>query len=82
MNEVDPWVGILSEKSLEGGILGETGAKIVASNFNRLRNGDRFWYEKSLPADIVKEIKATKLSEIIIRNTGILELQEDIFHYH
>lgn len=56
------------------------GAKIVGTNFNRIRNCDRFWYEKDYPASIVKEIKATKLSEIMIRNTGILELQEDIFH--
>ena len=54
INEVDPWVGIVNEHSVPGGILGETGAKIVGINFNRLRNGDRFWYEKSLPADILK----------------------------
>lgn len=52
----------------------------MGTNFNRLRNCDRFWYENDFPASIVKEIKATKLSEIMIRNTGILELQEDIFH--
>ena len=52
----------------------------MGTNFNRLRNCDRFWYENDFPASIVKEIKATTLSEIMIRNTGILELQEDIFH--
>ena len=44
VNQVDPWVGILNEKSVEDGVLGEVGGKIVAHNFNMLRNGDRFWY--------------------------------------
>ena len=59
---MDPWVGILNEKSIEDGVLGEVGAKIVAHNFNILRNGDRFWYENDFPGSVVAEIRATKFS--------------------
>lgn len=52
--------------------MGEAGARVIGENFNRLRVGDRFWYEKDFPTSVVAEIKTTKFSEVIIRNTGIL----------
>ena len=62
INNVDPWVGILNEKSLPGAIVGELGAEIIGLNFARLRNGDRFWYEKQHPGSIVSEIRTTSFS--------------------
>ena len=44
-HNLDLWVGIISEKPLEGAVLGELGAKIVGDQFARIRNGDSFWYE-------------------------------------
>lgn len=82
VNKVDPWVGILNEKSLDGGILGEVGARIVGQNFRRLRDGDRFWYQRDFPASVVVEIETTTLADVIVRNSGILELPKDIFHYN
>ena len=81
MDKIDSYVGIQAEKSVDKSILGETGIAIVGNQFQKLRNGDRLWYELVYPPQIVEEIKATKLSEIIMRNTAILELQEDVFHY-
>lgn len=81
LDKIDSYVGIQAEKSVDGSVLGETGIAIVGSQFQKLRNGDRLWYELVYPPQIVEEIKATKLSEIIMRNTAILELQEDVFHY-
>lgn len=66
---------------MEGSILGETGIAIVGNQLRKLRDADRFWYERVLPANVIKEIKATKLGEVIMRNTAIAELQEDVFHY-
>lgn len=78
---MDPWVGIINEKSINGGILGELGSQIVGTTFKNLRDGDRFWYENVLNHNVLPEIKGTFLSEIFIRNTDIEKLQEDIFHY-
>ena len=75
------FVGIISETPVLGGILGELGCSIVGQTFRNLRDGDRLWYERSFPAKVVNEIKNTKFSDIIKRNTNIRYLQEDIFHY-
>lgn len=75
INDVDSYVGIQAEKGVPGSILGETGIAIVGNQFRKIRDGDRFWYERTFPPRIVQEIKATKLSHIIIRNTAIMEMQ-------
>lgn len=47
--DVDLYVGILSEIALDDAILGPVGSCIVADQFVRLKQGDRFWYETSDP---------------------------------
>ena len=39
----------MSEKSVPGGLLGTTGACIIAEQFQRARKCDRFWFENDLP---------------------------------
>lgn len=80
-NNCDLWIGIISEDSHENGILGETGAKIVGEQFSHIRNGDRFWFENDYPASVISEIISTTFSEVIMRNTGVTNLQENIFKY-
>ena len=78
----DLWVGIISEKSLKGGVLGELGGTIVGDQFRRIRDGDRFWYERSdYPLSIQAEIGSTQFAEVMMRNSGIAGLQFDIFHF-
>ena len=52
VDEVDLWTGGLLEAHLPGGSVGETFAVIIADQFTRLRDGDRFWFENDpdLPA--------------------------------
>ena len=45
-DNMDLWVGIISEPSVPGSIFGELGIEITAMTFKNIRNGDRFWYEK------------------------------------
>ena len=71
INSMDPWVGILNEDSLAGGIVGELGAEIIGRAFRKLRAADRLWYENAYPESVIAEIKGTFLSEIVIRNTGV-----------
>ena len=56
-DKCDLWVGIIAEDSLEGAVLGELGATIVARQFRAIRNGDRFWFENEYPLSIISEIK-------------------------
>ena len=44
---------------------------IIRTQFVALRDGDRFWYERVLTAAEREEVKNTRLSDIIRRNTGI-----------
>ena len=62
--------------------MGETGAAIVGEQFRRIRDGDRYYFDKKLPPTIAAEIKTTTLSEIFMRNSGVIELQENLFQYH
>ena len=80
IDAVDLWIGGLAEQHVNGGMLGETFATIVADQFTRLRDGDRFWYENAQFEDLWLDlIKETRLSEIIMRNTSIDAMQLNAF---
>ena len=81
INEIDLWVGMLAEDHLEGSMVGETLQTGLIRQFVALRDGDRFWYERVFSGELLDEIKSTKLSDVIKRNTGIgAELQENVFY--
>lgn len=46
VDEVDLFVGGVSEKPLEGALLGQTFVCLVGDQFARLRRGDRFFHEE------------------------------------
>jgi len=70
--DIDLWIGGLAEADRPGSMIGETFHRILADQFLRLRDGDRFWYEKTLSKEMVRMINAQTLGVIIRRNTGIL----------
>ena len=77
---IDPWIGFLSESHAPGAFVGETLMAVLGDQFARLRDSDRFWYESYLPPELVAEVEAMTLAEIIKANTGIGdELQADVF---
>ncbi len=81
INDVDPWTGFMSEDHFANSIVGEGLDAILKMQFGSLRDGDRYYYENdsAFTADEITEIKNTTLSEIILRNTEILTLQENVF---
>lgn len=83
IDKVDLWVGGLAERHLPGSSLGETFTRIVVDQFTRLRDGDRWWYQNRgvLPADVARDVQATSLADIIRRNTGLVNLQPDVFFF-
>jgi hypothetical protein len=61
-------------------LLGQTAITVLTDQFERLRDGDRFWYEAYLDPGTLATVQATRLSDIIRRNTTITtELQNDVF---
>ena len=80
-DDVDLWVGGLSEDHVPGALVGETFFAILKDQFERLRDGDRFWYEGYLSPEMVRMVNDQTLARIIRRNTTIgNELQDDVFH--
>ncbi len=49
VDDVEVWVGGLAEPHVPGAMVGETFRAILADQFERLRDGDRFWYRGYLP---------------------------------
>lgn len=78
VDDVDLWVGGLSEKPVQGGLIGDTFRAIVIDQFERTRGGDRFWYENLYSGAALRELKRTTLADIIERNTGVTGLQDEV----
>lgn len=79
VDEIGLWVGGLAEDHVGGGTIGETFQTIIVDQFERLRDGDRFWYESSLSESHLAMVKDTRLSDIIRRNTTAVTVQDNVF---
>ena len=79
VDEIDVWVGILSEDHLPGSSMGQLGTRVMVDQFLRLRDGDRFYYENTFSGPQLDRINHTKLSEIIERNTELTDLDHNVF---
>jgi len=81
-DDVDAYVGGIIEPHKPAAALGELWWTMVKEQFSRSRNGDRFWYENpngQFTADEISEIYNTTLPLIIMRNTNITGLEQNIF---
>ena len=81
VDRVDLWVAGLAERHLPGSSLGETFTRILVDQFTRLRDGDRYWYRNVLSASAVRDVERTTLADVIRRNTGLRNLQADVFFF-
>ena len=79
VDEIDLWVGGLAEDHLNGSSMGETFTAIISEQFRRLRDGDRFWYENVFDGTQLEEIRNTRLSDVISRNSAVQNLQTNAF---
>jgi len=81
VEQVDLWVGGLAERPVPGAMLGETFTLIIRDQFEALRDGDRYWYERVLSHQELRDVRRTRLADIIRRNTDIgSEMDPDVFH--
>jgi hypothetical protein len=80
VNDIDPWIGGLAEPAYGGGLVGELVSTVLRDQFDRLRRGDRFWYENRFPDQWLKFFKGQTLASVIRRNTPIGgEIQNNVF---
>jgi len=81
VNDIDLWVGGLAEDHVAGASVGGTFRRIIADQFERLRDGDRYWYERVFAGQALADLNATRLSDVIRRNTTISNLQDNVFFF-
>ena len=68
-----PFVGGMAEDLFQVNIVGELFSASIADQLIRIRNGDRFWFERKgvLTEEEKLEVQTTNFKDIIIRNTGL-----------
>jgi hypothetical protein len=90
VNNIDVFVGSLAETHLPGSSLGELNTTIVADQFTRSRDGDRYFYRSDF-ADMysggvlrpeiaaIIDLENITLADILAANTGLTALPMDLF---
>jgi peroxidase len=81
INNIDPWIGILSENLLSGTSVGITVHEILRSQFEKLRDGDYYFYQRDPFLSLIDKLQIinTTLSTLIKRNTSLTSLQSNVF---
>ena len=82
VDSIDAWVGLLSENHASNSVLGTCMVEIMRHQFEALRDGDRLYYENdtTFSNTEIATIKATRLADIIRRNTDIITIQDSVFY--
>jgi Ca2+-binding RTX toxin-like protein len=75
---IDLWVGGLAERPTHGQ-LGSTFGYIFLEQLDRLQHGDRLYYLEIFDDSVFGDGAAMTFSQIVMRNTGLTELPENIF---
>jgi hypothetical protein len=83
VDKIDPFEGGLAEDHVAGSDMGPLFTRIIADQFNRLRAGDRFFYQnESWNADELRiKAQGNTLAKVITANTPITNLQADVFKF-
>lgn len=81
IDNMDPWVGMLAEDYMPGAMFGNSIMAIMEDQFQRLRDGDRFFFEgdDKLTSREKTIIRQTTLRDLIMRNTDIKIMQANVF---
>ncbi len=84
IGKLDAIIGGLLEEKYYDSQLGETFTKIIAYQFENLRDGDQLYYENRFAGDpkLLAEIEGTSLADILARTTGIDYIYRDAFAAH
>jgi hypothetical protein len=81
VDDIDVWVGGLSEDRVAGSHLGPLFHTILVQQFTALRDGDEYYWERRFRGWLAFVLRGVRLSNVIRWNTDIgPELPRDVFH--
>ncbi|RUS74146.1 hypothetical protein EGW08_018101 [Elysia chlorotica] len=83
-DDIDLYSGALHEAPVHLGVVGDTYACLISRQFEKLKFGDRFWYQnpdapKAFTSAQIKEIEKQSLATIICQTTGLESVQSNAF---
>ena len=84
VDNIDAFVGALAEDHVPGSSAGPLVHAVVGNQFERLRDGDRFFYTRdpflaSAPVRRILDVDAVTLAKVIRWNTDVTGLQGNVF---
>ena len=81
VDNIDPWVGMLAERHNPDALFGELALRIIERQFQLLRDGDSYYYQHGdqFEEHQMDDIANTSFHDIIMRNTTIDLMQENVF---
>jgi len=79
VDNIDPFAGLFAEDHAKGYNIGQTLLAVFTNQFQRIRAGDRFWWERILKGADLQYVRNTRLSDVIKRNTTITNIQSNVF---
>lgn len=81
-DDVDLWIGGLVEVARDDALVGPTFGDIIADQFSKFRQGDRYFYEHSpevnpgaFTVEQLAEIKKSSLARLICDNSDTIQAQ-------
>ncbi len=81
VDNVELFVGGIVEDHVRGSSLGATFQAIIANQFERIRDGDRLWYQNIFSGAQLRAIQNTTLADIIRANTNTFNVQDNVFQF-
>uniref|UniRef100_A0A3B5RAR6 Myeloid-specific peroxidase n=1 Tax=Xiphophorus maculatus TaxID=8083 RepID=A0A3B5RAR6_XIPMA len=80
-DNIDVWLGGVAEPFVPGGRVGPLFSCLIATQFQRIRQGDRLWFQNPgvFTPQQRQALSAVTLSRVICDNTGITSVPSDAF---
>jgi hypothetical protein len=81
VNNMDLWITGRAEDHVPGSSVGPTFRRIIADQFRRARDGDRFFYQNVFSGKQLEQLQDTRLADIIRRNSNTTNIQDNVFFF-